>query len=61
MTHFAVGEQVVIRFWKHPGLKGIILESKENNVYKVKLEGGLILYFSDKGLEKERQSVVSSQ
>jgi hypothetical protein len=57
MTHFAVGEQVLIRYGKHQGQKATIIGSQPASVYKVKVEDGSILFFSGKGLEKEKERV----
>jgi hypothetical protein len=53
MTHFSVGDRVLIRYGKHQGQKANILKRPEAHVYKVKAEDGFILYYSEKGLEKE--------
>ena len=54
MTRFSVGEQVIIRFGRHQGKKATILKSQAADAYKVKAEDGSVLFFSSKGLEKER-------
>jgi hypothetical protein len=54
MTHFSVGEQVIIRYGKHEGQKAIILRSKPVDAYRVKAEDGTVLFFTSKGLQKER-------
>jgi ribosomal protein L24 len=53
MTRFAVGDQVVIRYGKHEGQTGRIIKTREPNVYEVKVEDGFILFYSEKGLEKD--------
>ena len=57
MTRFAVGEQVIIRFGRQQGRKGTILKRQPAEVYEVKVEGGAILFFSGKGLEREKERV----
>ena len=57
MTRFSVGEQVVIRFGRHQGKKATIIKSQPADVYEVKVENGFILFFSGKGLEKEKERV----
>ena len=60
MTHFCVGEQVIIRYGRHQGQKAIILRSQPDDAYRVKAEDGTVLFFTSKGLEKERvQKAVS--
>lgn len=60
MDRFAVGNQVVIRYGKQQGQKGTILRNQEADVYRVKIEDGSILFFSGKGLEKEKEQVQPS-
>jgi|GEM_PF-2144600 len=60
MMHFAVGDQVVIRYGKHQGHKATILETQPADVYKVKAEDGFILYYSGKGLESELGAVAKA-
>jgi len=57
MTHFSVGEQVIIRWGNHQGQKATIIKSQLGNAYRVKVEDGPILFFSSKGLEKEKERV----
>jgi hypothetical protein len=57
MTQFSVGEEVVIRFGRHQGKKATIIKSQPADVYEVKVENGFILFFSGKGLEKEKEPV----
>jgi hypothetical protein len=57
MTHFSVGEQVIIRWGNHQGQKATIIKSQLGNAYRVKVEDGPILFFSSKGLEKEKEGV----
>ena len=60
MTHFSVGEQVIIRYGRHEGQKATILRSQSGDAYRVKAEDGTVLFFTSKGLEKERvQKAVS--
>ena len=53
MTHFSVGEQVIVRFGKHQGQMAKIIKRPQANVFQVKVEDGFILFFSGKGLEKQ--------
>ena len=52
MTHFAVGDQVVIRYGKHQGEKARIMKSIPADDYKVKTEAGFVLFYTGKGLEQ---------
>jgi hypothetical protein len=61
MTHFAVGEQVLIRYGKHQGLKAKVIESQPADVYKVKISDGSILFFTSKGLAKEKAQAQEGQ
>jgi hypothetical protein len=54
MIRFSVGEQVIIRYGRHQGKKAIIMKTQPSDAYKVKAEDGSILFFSGKGLEKEK-------
>jgi ribosomal protein L24 len=57
MTHFSVGEQVIIRYGKHQGQKAKIMKCPPGDAYKVKVEDGTVLFYSGKGLEKEKKQV----
>jgi hypothetical protein len=57
MTRFSVGDEVIIRFGKHQGQKASIIERQPANVYRVKVEDGYILFYSEQGLEKEKEGV----
>jgi len=58
MTHFSVGEQVIIRYGRHEGQKAtIILRSQPGDAYRVKVEDGSVLFFTSKGLKKEKERV----
>jgi len=58
MTHFSVGEQVIIRYGRHEGQKAtIILRSQPGDTYRVKVEDGSVLFFTSKGLKKEKERV----
>jgi hypothetical protein len=60
MTHFSVGEQVIIRYGKHEGQKATVLRSQPDDAYRVKAEDATVLFFTSKGLKKERvQTAVS--
>jgi redox-sensitive bicupin YhaK (pirin superfamily) len=53
-THFSVGDQVIIRYGRHQGQKGKIIKSQQADVYEVRVEDGSVLFFSGKGLDKEK-------
>lgn len=55
MTHFSVGDQVVIRFGMQQGQKATIIKNPQADSYKVKVEDGSIRYYSWKGLEKGQE------
>jgi ribosomal protein L24 len=57
MTRFAKGDQVIIRFGTRQGQKGKIIESQPANVYKVRAEDGSVHFFSEKGLDREKEGV----
>ena len=57
MTRFTVGEQVIIRYGRQQGRKGTILKCQTAEVYEVKVADGAILFFSGKGLEREKERV----
>jgi hypothetical protein len=57
MTRFSVGEQVIIRYGRQQRQKATIIESQPADVYKVKVEDGPVLFFSGKGLEREKKGV----
>jgi hypothetical protein len=54
MTRFVEGEQVIIRFGRQQGQKARIIKSQLADVYRVKVADGSVLFFSGKGLEKEK-------
>jgi ribosomal protein L24 len=55
MTSFSVGDEVIIRFGKHQGRKARVIEVQPAKVYKVKVEDGHILFFTEKGLKGEKE------
>jgi glutamine amidotransferase-like uncharacterized protein len=57
MTRFSEGEQVIIRYGKHQGQKAKIIKSQVGDGYRVKAEDGTVLFFTSKGLEKEKEQV----
>lgn len=57
MTHFSVGDQVVIRYGSQQGLKATIIKNPKTDAYKVKVEDGSIRYYSAIGLEMEQERV----
>jgi hypothetical protein len=54
---FAVGEQVIIRYGRHEGQRARIIENQTADTYRVKVEGGFVLFYSGKGLERENGGV----
>jgi hypothetical protein len=58
MTRFSVGEQVTIRYGRHESQKATIIKSQPEDAYMVKVEDGTVLFFSSKGLEKEKERVI---
>jgi len=52
MTHFSLGDLVVIRYGKHQGEKARIIKSIPADDYKIKTEDGFVLFYTGKGLEK---------
>jgi hypothetical protein len=57
MTHFSVGERVIVRYGRQQGQQGTILKIQPENVYAVKVKDGPILCFTEKGLEPEKARV----
>ncbi len=55
MTSFSVGEQVIILYGRHERQKAVIMKTLVPDAYKVRAEDGTILFFSSKGLEKEKE------
>jgi hypothetical protein len=55
MTRFFIGEQVIIRYGRHEGQKATIMKSQASDAYKVKAEDGTVLFYSNKGLDKEKE------
>ena len=60
MTGFSEGEQVFIRYGKRQGQKATIMRTRPANVYLVKTEDGVILFFSGKGLQREQIHIPQS-
>jgi hypothetical protein len=58
MTRFSVGEQVFVRFGREQGQRATIIQSQPADVYKVKVENGAVLFFSGKGLAKDKVQPV---
>ena len=56
MTRFSVGDQVIIRYGRQQGQKAKIIKSPQADVFKVKAEDGSVLFFSEKGLEKQEEA-----
>jgi hypothetical protein len=57
MTRFCVGDQVIVRYGRHQGQKATILRNPPGDAYRVKVEDGTVLFFSSKGLAKEKERV----
>ena len=57
MARFSVGEQVIIRYGRHQGQRATIIKSRPSGACKVKLEDGIVLFFTSKGLKKEKERV----
>ena len=57
MTHFVVGEHVIIRYGLQKGQKALIIKSRRPDAYMVKVEDGSVRFYSSKGLEKENPGV----
>jgi hypothetical protein len=58
MTRFSVGERVIIRYGRHQGQRATIIKSQPAGAYRVKLEDGIVLFYSSKGLERVDQPAV---
>ena len=59
MSHFCVGDHVIIRYGRQQGQKAPIIARQLADVYKVKTEDGSLLFLSGKGLEKAETSPVA--
>jgi len=57
VTRYSVGDQVLIRYGRHQGHKGTILKRQPAEVYEMKGEDGVILFFSGEGLERVKEKV----
>jgi hypothetical protein len=57
MTHFSVGDQVIIRYGKQQCQKAMILKCNHPDTYMVKVADGSVRFFSSKGLEKDNERV----
>jgi len=57
MTHFSVGELVIIRYGLQQSQKARILKCGRPDSYMVKVADGSIRFFSSKGLEKENDAI----
>jgi len=57
MTHFSVGERVIIRFGGQQGRKATIIKSGRPDAYLVRVEDGTVRFYSGKGLEKVNDGV----
>jgi hypothetical protein len=53
MDRFSEGDEVVIRYGKQQGQKGIILKNQAADVYRVRLEDNSVLFFCAKGMERK--------
>jgi hypothetical protein len=54
MTRFSVGDRVIILYGRHQGQKATIIKTQQTDVYEVRVEDGSVLFFSGKGLDKEK-------
>jgi ribosomal protein L24 len=52
MTHFSVGDQVIVRFGRQQGQRATVLKSGPGDAYMVKVEDGSVRFYSGKGLEQ---------
>jgi hypothetical protein len=52
MERFSEGDEVVIRYGKQQGQKGVIVKNQAAEVYRVRLEDGSVLFFCGKGMER---------
>jgi len=62
MTHFSVGQHVIIRYGIQQCQKATILKCGHPDSYMVKVADGSVRFFSSKGLEQDTgrtQQVVS--
>jgi hypothetical protein len=57
MTHFSVGDQVIVRYGKHEGQQAVVMRCQLSDGYMVKVEDGSILFFSGKGLAANVEAV----
>lgn len=53
MTHFSVGDRVIIRWGYQQGHEAKIIKNPQADVFKVKIDDGSVLFFSGKGLEMQ--------
>jgi hypothetical protein len=53
MELFFEGDEVVIRYGKQQGQKGVIVKNQAADVYRVRLEDGSVLFFCAKGMERK--------
>jgi hypothetical protein len=56
MRPFCVGEQVVVRYGARQGQTAEVVERQPAEVYKVRLAGGALLYYSEAGLGRPAAS-----
>jgi hypothetical protein len=55
MTHFSVGQHVIIRYGMQQCQKATILKCGHPDTYMVKVADGSVRFFSSKGLEKDNE------
>jgi hypothetical protein len=51
MTHFSLGEEVMVRYGKHQGQMAKFLKCLPANDYKVKVVDGSVCFYTGKGLK----------
>jgi ribosomal protein L24 len=55
MTHFAKGDHLIIKWGKQQGKKATVIESQPADVYKLKVEDGWVVFYSGKGLQRDKE------
>jgi len=57
MTYFSIGDHVIVRYGRRQGQMATIMGIQSGDAYRVKVEDGSILFFSSKGLDREKERV----
>jgi ribosomal protein L24 len=57
---FSLGDEVLIRYGQQQGKKAKIIKSQPPDIYKVRVEDGSVLFFSGKGLDRQKEAVLPS-